>query len=178
MLNLALIRRRLKKGTGGTIAGVSKRLKELNAKIRVVLADPPGSGFFNKVTRGAERCLVVHFIANNETFYIELCFVHTHGRLLIPCVGFRIGVMFAHTEREGKRKRSQVDTIVEGIGLNRVTHNFNMALIDDAVRVSDEEAVEMSRLLMREEGKLFLSFFFFFPRHLWVFTAPASYLQF
>jgi cysteine synthase A len=36
-------------GTGGTIAGVSKALKDLNPSIQIVLADPQGSSLFNKV---------------------------------------------------------------------------------------------------------------------------------
>jgi cysteine synthase A len=42
--------------------------------------------------------------------------------------------MYASTESEGKRRRHQVDTVVEGIGLNRITKNFSEALpfIDDA----------------------------------------------
>jgi cysteine synthase A len=36
-------------GTGGTIAGVSKYLKGKKKDIKVVLADPQGSGLFNKV---------------------------------------------------------------------------------------------------------------------------------
>ncbi|KAL8138190.1 hypothetical protein V2J09_004191 [Rumex salicifolius] len=39
-------------GTGGTIAGVSKFLKDKNSDIKCYLIDPPGSGLFNKVTRG------------------------------------------------------------------------------------------------------------------------------
>ncbi|CAN6301773.1 unnamed protein product [Urochloa humidicola] len=39
-------------GTGGTIAGVSRYLKEKNRCIKCFLMDPPGSGLFNKVTRG------------------------------------------------------------------------------------------------------------------------------
>ncbi|XP_062216388.1 cysteine synthase 2 [Phragmites australis] len=39
-------------GTGGTIAGVSRYLKEKNRNVRCFLMDPPGSGLFNKVTRG------------------------------------------------------------------------------------------------------------------------------
>ncbi|CAG8455555.1 4611_t:CDS:2 [Racocetra fulgida] len=55
---------------------------------------------------------------------------------------------------KGTRRRHQVDTIIEGVGLNRMTENFNAAneLIDDAIRVSDEEAVAMARYLVREEG--------------------------
>ena len=37
-------------GTGGTIAGVSKRLKQLKKSIQVYLVDPPGSSLYNKVT--------------------------------------------------------------------------------------------------------------------------------
>lgn len=39
-------------GTGGTLAGVSRFLQEKNNKIKCFLIDPPGSGLFNKVTRG------------------------------------------------------------------------------------------------------------------------------
>ncbi|KAG2553784.1 hypothetical protein PVAP13_9KG621800 [Panicum virgatum] len=39
-------------GTGGTIVGVSRYLKEKNRSIKCFLKDPPGSGLFNKVTRG------------------------------------------------------------------------------------------------------------------------------
>lgn len=36
-------------GTGGTIAGVSKYLKSKDPKIDIILADPQGSGLFNKI---------------------------------------------------------------------------------------------------------------------------------
>ncbi|KAL6009597.1 hypothetical protein ACLOJK_000025 [Asimina triloba] len=39
-------------GTGGTLAGVSRFLQEKNPNIKCFLIDPPGSGLFNKVTRG------------------------------------------------------------------------------------------------------------------------------
>ncbi|XP_058070607.1 cysteine synthase 2-like [Magnolia sinica] len=39
-------------GTGGTLAGVSRFLQEQNPNIKCFLIDPPGSGLFNKVTRG------------------------------------------------------------------------------------------------------------------------------
>ncbi|KAG7024970.1 cys12 [Cucurbita argyrosperma subsp. argyrosperma] len=39
-------------GTGGTVAGVSNFLQEKNPNVRCFLIDPPGSGLFNKVTRG------------------------------------------------------------------------------------------------------------------------------
>jgi len=39
-------------GTGGTIGGVSQYLKAKDPSIQIVLIDPPGSGLYNKVTRG------------------------------------------------------------------------------------------------------------------------------
>lgn len=45
------------------------------------------------------------------------------------------------------------DTIAEGIGNDHVTANFAKALIDDAFRVSDQEAVYMAHYLLRHEGE-------------------------
>ena len=44
--------------------------------------------------------------------------------------------MYAPQESEGTKRRYQVDTVVEGIGINRITHNFVLGedLIDDAYR--------------------------------------------
>lgn len=39
-------------GTGGTIAGVSRCLKQHKPSVQIFLADPPGSGLYNKVKRG------------------------------------------------------------------------------------------------------------------------------
>lgn len=103
-------------GTGGTIAGVSRQLKSHKPSIKVFLADPPGSGLYNKVKRG---------------------------------------VMYTREEAEGKRLRNPFDTITEGVGINRVTANFEKALVDDAFRVLDRESVEMASYLLRNEG-LFL----------------------
>ncbi|KAL6301251.1 PALP-domain-containing protein [Sparassis latifolia] len=67
------------------------------------------------------------------------------------------GVMFDRKEVEGTKRRHQVDTVVEGIGINRLTHNMELALpiINDAFRITDAEAVSMSRYLVHNDG-LFL----------------------
>jgi cysteine synthase len=102
-------------GTGGTVSGVALALKPLIPELKVVLADPQGSGLYNKI---------------------------------------KYGVMFSSTEAEGTRRRHQVDSIVEGIGVNRLTRNFEagMHLIDDAVKVADEQAMKMARWLVEKEG--------------------------
>ncbi|KAI0081987.1 PALP-domain-containing protein [Panus rudis PR-1116 ss-1] len=69
----------------------------------------------------------------------------------------KYGVMFDRKEAEGTKRRHQVDTVVEGIGINRLTHNMELGLpiISDAFRVTDAEAVAMSRYLVQHDG-LFL----------------------
>ncbi|CCF52105.1 hypothetical protein NDA14_000293 [Ustilago hordei] len=124
-------------GTGGTLSGCAAYLKRVSCdrdesgrggdfirragsaqEVRVVLADPQGSGLYNKV---------------------------------------KYGVMYSPTEAEGKRRRHQVDSVVEGIGINRITRNLQMGLqcIDDAERVTDDEAARMGRYLILNDG-LFL----------------------
>lgn len=112
-------------GTGGTIAGVGRYLKEqwkaatrspkASGVGKVFLVDPPGSSLFNRV---------------------------------------EYGVAFAPEQAERTLKRHRYDTIIEGVGIDRLTRNFAAALpyIDGAFRCSDKEAVEMSRYLLRNEG--------------------------
>ena len=59
------------------------------------------------------------------------------------------GVLYTWHEAEGKRLKNPFDTITEGVGLNRLTANFAAAAVDDAVRVTDREAVEMAAYLLR-----------------------------
>ncbi|CAO3623864.1 unnamed protein product [Cunninghamella echinulata] len=105
-------------GTGGTLSGLTCYLKPLIPSLKIFLADPQGSGLYNKV---------------------------------------KFNTMYSPTEKEGTRRRHQVDTVVEGIGVNRLTRNFDLGrrMVDDAYRVKDDEAVRMSRFLVREDG-LFL----------------------
>lgn len=63
------------------------------------------------------------------------------------------GVAFSSAEKEGNRKRRQVDTIVEGVGIvGRVTSNFKQAQIDCALKCTDQECVDMARYILKHEG--------------------------
>jgi cysteine synthase A len=62
------------------------------------------------------------------------------------------GVCFAPQQAEKKLRRHRYDSLVEGVGLDRVTANFERASIDTAVRVSDQDTLEMAHWLLREEG--------------------------
>ncbi|MBM3585451.1 MAG: cysteine synthase A [Alphaproteobacteria bacterium] len=91
-------------GTGGTISGTGLALKERRKDVRVVLADPTGSGMLDWVKTGTPKA-------------------------------------------EGS-------SITEGIGQGRVTANCNGAPIDDAVRVTDAEALLVLFELAQHEGLL------------------------
>lgn len=62
-----------------------------------------------------------------------------------PALQVTRGVMYTWEEAEGRRLRNPFDTITEGIGINRLTCNFEHARIDGAFRGTDVEAVEMVR---------------------------------
>jgi cysteine synthase A len=93
-------------GTGGTLAGVSRYLKEQRSDVQIVLADPMGSALYNWV-------------------------------------------------KSGEPAMSKGPSITEGIGNSRVTDNLAGTVIDDAVQVTDQDAVNMVYQELRHEGWFF-----------------------
>jgi cysteine synthase A len=93
-------------GTGGTLGGVSRYLREQSRDVRLVLADPQGSALY-------------------------------------------------HWVKFGELKATGPGSITEGIGISRVTANLAGAPIDDAVHVTDAEAVTTVFSLLHGDG-LFL----------------------
>ncbi len=91
-------------GTGGTISGVGRVLRDAGCGARIVLADPIGSGLADWVETG------------------------TPG----PDGAFA----------------------VEGIGAGTPAKNLHRDVIDEAIRVSDEQSFAMTRRLVQEEGML------------------------
>jgi cystathionine beta-synthase len=89
-------------GTGGTITGVGRYLKEMNPKVQIVGVDPIGS------------ILTDYFYTGKMTE--------------------------AHSYK------------IEGIGEDFVPSVYDFSVIDDMVKVTDKEAMLMTRRLVREEG--------------------------
>ncbi len=89
-------------GTGGTLAGVSLALKEKKPSVRIVLADPEGSGLYG-------------WVKSND----------------LTVTG---------------------SSVTEGIGQSRVPGNLVGVVVDDAVRITDAEALDQVFALLKEEG--------------------------
>lgn len=83
-------------GTGGTLSGTSRRLKELNPAIKAVAVEPDSSAVLSGDKPGAHK--------------------------------------------------------IQGIGAGFIPGNYNAALIDEVIRVKDDEAIKASRNLARSEG--------------------------
>ena len=83
---------------------------------------------------------------------LTACLVDPPGSSLFNLIQF--GVAFAPQQAEKTLKRHRDDTVIEGVGLDRVTDNMSRALphVSDAFQCSDEEAVSMSRFLLCNEG--------------------------
>jgi cystathionine beta-synthase len=92
-------------GTGGTISGIGKYLKERNPDIRIVGVDPTGSILL-------------------ETWQ--------HGSIPPDAIA-----------RPYK---------IEGIGEDFLPSTLNLSVVDEIVRVTDKEAFQWTRRIVREEG--------------------------
>ena len=116
-------------GTGGTLAGVGKYLTE-----QIIIRSPSSNtaSCFSKLT---------------------LALVDPPGSALYNKVKY--GVAYTSQQREQHFIKNQYNTIAEGIGLDRVTANFALALPylgHNAVTVSDQTAVDVAHYLYQYYG--------------------------
>lgn len=85
-------------GTGGTLSGTGKRLKELNPNIHIVAVEPESSPILSGGKAGAHK--------------------------------------------------------IQGIGANFIPANYNAAVADEVITVSDDSAIDTARLLAHKDGLL------------------------
>lgn len=85
-------------GTGGTLSGTGKRLKELNPNIHIVAVEPESSPILSGGKAGAHK--------------------------------------------------------IQGIGANFIPANYNAAVADEVITVSDDNAIDTARLLAHKDGLL------------------------
>jgi len=91
-------------GTGGTISGAARYLKEQNPDVRVIGVDPYGSVYYK------------YFFA--RTFDHEEIYPY----------------------------------LIEGVGEDILAKNMDFDIVDDYVRVTDKDAMQVTRRLARQEG--------------------------
>lgn len=101
-------------GTGATVSGISKYLKDVS-DCKVVLGDPKGSSFY--------------YYAKYKTIFTE-------------------------DDKEGYKGRHPHRTMVEGVGQNWLCDNVKDGKFDDAFRVTDYEALNIARYMIKHEGLL------------------------
>ncbi len=70
----------------------------------------------------------------------------------VLCSRVEFGVAYVPEQQERTARRNRYDTVMEGVGLDRITANFAQARIDRAFRVDDDESIAMARRLLDEEG--------------------------
>ena len=85
-------------GTGGTVSGVGKKLKEYNPNIKVIAVEPVASPMLSQGKAGPHK--------------------------------------------------------IQGIGAGFVPDNYNAAVVDEVITVTDDEAIATARLLASKEGLL------------------------
>lgn len=64
----------------------------------------------------------------------------------------KYGVCYTPQQSEKTIKKHRYDSIVEGVGLDRVTNNFALAEIDAAIKISDQEILDTAHWLLKNEG--------------------------
>ena len=89
-------------GTGGTISGAARGIRELNPDLEVIAVEPSASPVITQVMSGQEI-------------------------------------------KSGSHK-------IQGIGAGFIPDNLDLSVIDEVMRVDDEDALNFARRLMREEG--------------------------
>ncbi|CDZ98135.1 palp-domain-containing protein [Phaffia rhodozyma] len=145
-------------GTGGTLSGCGRFLKEVSGTITKRMYADEGK-LEEEEEEEEEKGSIVdklkHVGSEPSRKQVKVVLADPVGSGLFNKVKY--GVMYDSKESEGTKRRHQVDTVVEGIGINRITHNFELGqdLVDEAYRVTDAEAVAMSRHLVLQDG-LFL----------------------
>ena len=118
-------------GTGGTLAGITGYLKERDASIKCYLADPHGSALFDYI--------------QDVQLHPALSPTETNAGYEQQQVGGELVTFIP---------RDEGSSVTEGIGIGRVTKNFNKSshLLDGAIKIKDQDAIEMAYFLKENEG--------------------------
>ena len=81
---------------------------------------------------------------------IRIVLADPTGSSLLHKVKFNV----CYTPQQAERgiRKHRYDSVVEGVGLDRVTHNFALGAIDSGHLIPDQEVVDMAHWLLKNEG--------------------------
>lgn len=116
--------------------------EQTNGKIHAFVASAGTSGTIGGVAK----------YLKSKSPSIQIILADPQGSSLFNAI--KHGILYAPEQSERTLRRHRVDTIVEGVGLDRMTENFKVTrnYIDDALKISDQEVVDYSRKLLLNDG--------------------------
>jgi len=68
------------------------------------------------------------------------------------CNKIEHNVCYTYQQSERTIRKHRYDSIVEGVGLDRITANFDQGMIDKAYTIPDQRLVQIAHWLLRYEG--------------------------
>lgn len=125
-------------GTGGTLAGCSKFLKEKNNNVKCFAIDPQGTGNCTPRSNQLINQPGIKFILEGD----------------------KVEIVLKTEEDKAKPSRFNTASILEGIGSGRLYAALPHAVLDGAFQGDDQVALEMVQYLLKKEG-LFIGNSFF-----------------
>ena len=93
---------------------------------------------------------VSQFLKEKKGNLVRIVLADPQGSSLLRKVTH--GVCFTPEQSERRIRKHRYDSIAEGVGLDRITANFDRAKIDTAVTIGDQELVLMAHWLLENEG--------------------------
>jgi cysteine synthase len=115
--------------------------KQLNGNINTFVMSSGTGGTISGIS---------HYLKKKSNNNINIILADPNGSSLFSKV--KHGVCYTNQQSERTIKKHRYDSIVEGVGLDRITNNFNKAIIDDAECIDDQEILEMAHWLLQNEG--------------------------
>ena len=94
-------------------------------------------------------CVYVRYLKSQDPS-IKIVLADPTGSSLLHKVKYN--VCYAPQQAERGIRKHRYDSVVEGVGLDRVTQNFALGAIDGGHLIPDQEVVEMAHWLLRNEG--------------------------
>ena len=146
-------------GTGGTVSGVGAALKKHNPAVKVVAVEPTDSPVLSGGAPGAHKIqgIGAGFVPKNynpavvdEILQVTNDDAIRTGRELAQKEGLLVGISSGAAVSAATRLAHKI----QGIGAGFVPKNYNPAVVDEILQVTNDDAIRTGRELAQKEGLL------------------------